>query len=185
MSSSESSVTSECGADLIRNVLSSNRRAWRLLARSLVGGIRAARTMAFPFLAKICILMGKYPAHRNGNCYSLRKPYLSALSCAFGPLGTAPWARLEAIISLVWSCGCGLWPWEKRVRGCPSSVTTMILVHTHLLGGVRLLTAVDPRLGCVCQTETGASRTVGVVTRKRTADCSRSWSGQERLAFSF
>lgn len=67
-----------------------NRLSWRLLARSpsgsggaspLVGGIRAAQTMGSPFLAKICILKGMYPAHSNGNCYSLREPYSSVVSC--------------------------------------------------------------------------------------------------------
>lgn len=67
-----------------------NPRVWRLLARSqsgsggaspLVGGIRASPTMGSPFLAKIRILKGMYPDRPNGNCYSLRKPYLSALPC--------------------------------------------------------------------------------------------------------
>lgn len=89
------------------------------------------------------------------------------------------------MISLIWSCGCGLWPWEKAsLKARPSGVTTMILARHHLFGVFGFwLTAVDPRLGCVCQTETGASRTVGVVTRKDKRRLSTELDGPREACF--
>src|SRR4051812_47403642 len=84
------------------------------------------------FLAKICILKGMYPAHANGNCYSLRKPYLSALVLRVGPLDTAPWLRLggeDQSDSVLWlRNGRG----KSKSELCPGSATAMILAHPHL-----------------------------------------------------
>lgn len=46
------------------------------------------------FLAKVCVLMGMYPARPNGNRYSLRKAVFERCVLHVGPLGTAPWVRL-------------------------------------------------------------------------------------------
>lgn len=80
---------------------------------SLVGGIRASPTMGSPFLAKIRILKDMYPAHPNGNRYSLRKPYLSALSCMLVHSALHRGRGWGAMISLIWSCGLRTMAVEK------------------------------------------------------------------------